>query len=229
MNDYYEIEKNVNRILTGKSTNFLDGKMFNEVRKRLSKVSYEIYKPYIDSEKVIIYVNEYPTISLIQINSNESLRHQDIMGSLYNMGLESEMFGDIVIENKNYYFYIINSIKDYVFMNFNKVKSTKISLKEIDLKVLENYKRKYEEKTMIVSSERVDNIIAHIINTNREKIKDLIKDKDIILNYEVLNNHSKNLKKGDLFSIRKYGKYRYDGILKNTKKDNLLVQYSKYI
>ena len=53
--------------------------------------------------------------------------------------------------------------------------------------------------------------------------------KDVLLNCEVLSNPSKKIIEGDIFSIRKYGKYKYIGVLKNTKNDNLILLIKKYI
>ena len=105
----------------------------------------------------------------------------------------------------------------------------KIVLEEIDIDILKDYKRKYEEHTIIVSSLRIDNVISKIINTNRKIVLDKINNKEIILNYEVLTKSSYNLKENDVFSIRKYGKYKYIRIINNTKKDNLIIKYLKYI
>ena len=37
------------------------------------------------------------------------------------------------------------------------------------------------------------------------------------------------LKENDIFSIRRYGKYKFIGVVKNTKKDNYIIKYLKYI
>ena len=71
--------------------------------------------------------------------------------------------------------------------------------------------------------------MSKIIGTNREKILDKIKDKEIILNYDVLSKGSYVLKENDIFSIRKYGKYKFIGVVNHTKKNNLVIEYLKYI
>ena len=40
---------------------------------------------------------------------------------------------------------------------------------------------------------------------------------------------SGELKENDIFSIRRYGKYKFVGIVKSTKKNNFIVRYLKYI
>ena len=56
----------------------------------------------------------------------------------------------------------------------------------------------------------------------------MIKDKLIRINYELLNKSSYIIKENDIISIRKYGKYRFIGIIKETKKDNYLIEVNKY-
>ena len=45
----------------------------------------------------------------------------------------------------------------------------------------------------------------------------------------ILNDPSKKLQEGDIFSIRRYGKYKYIGIIKQTKSGNFLLEVKKYI
>ena len=104
-----------------------------------------------------------------------------------------------------------------------------VKLEEIDINYLSNYKRKYEEYKIIVSSLRIDNVISKIIKTNRDRVIDKIKNKEVILNYEIVNKNSILLKENDIFSIRRYGKYKFIGIEKSTKKDNYVIRYLKYI
>lgn len=228
MNNNYEVEKNVEKLYRNKQTRFLDGKMQQLVKGKISSKKYSIYYPYPDSEKVIFYTGEEPKVSLVEIISREELKHQSIMGSLFALGISGEMFGDIIITNNRYYVYVLDEIKEYILLNLDRIGNVGISLKEVPLETLEDYIHEYEVNDIIVSSERLDVILAHIIHTNRDSIKDYIKRKEILLNYELVNNNSKKLNKGDIFSIRKYGKYRYEGIIKETKSNNLLVRYLKY-
>ena len=105
----------------------------------------------------------------------------------------------------------------------------KVSIEEIDINELKNYERKYEEIDVIVSSLRIDNVISRIINVNRKEVINKIKNKEVILNYDVLTKGTYILKEEDVFSIRKCGKYKYIGVINTTKKDNLVIKYLKYI
>ena len=225
----YTIQKNLNRLGNYQPTFFLDPKEQNELKMKLKKNEYKIYKPFEDSEKVIFYINKCPEVILYEIKCKQELRHQDILGTMYSLNISTEMFGDIVLYDNRYFIYVLKLFQNYFEMNFTKVRNSSIELEILDLDYLNFYTRDYKEIELIVSSERIDTVISSIIHTNRDSIKDKIKDKEILLNHDLLKNNSYVLKIGDIFSIRRFGKYKYMGIIKKTKKDNYIIKCLKYL
>lgn len=225
----YTIQKNLNRLNNYQPTFFLDPKEQNDLKMKLKKNEYKVFYPYKDSEKVIFYINEVPEVILYEIKSKQELRHQDILGTMYSLNISPEMFGDIVLDNGRYFIYVLKLFQNYFEMNFTKVRNSSIELVRCDLDYLEDFERKYETIEIIVSSERIDTVISSIIHCNRAMIKDKIKDKEILLNHELLKNNSYVLRVGDVFSIRRFGKYKYMGIIKQTKKDNYIIKCFKYL
>ena len=228
MNDIYTVSKNVEKLLNGNSTNFLDSKLQKLVKSKLKKKDYKIYLPYKESEKAIFYVNEKPNVLLYEIKSKNKLLHQEIMGTLFSLGIDPSMYGDIVIIDNHYYIYILDIIENYLISNLTKIKNNNIELKKIDIDYLKDYEREYETIELIVSSNRMDTIISRLIHTSRDNVINKIKDKEILVNYDYPKT-SYNLKENDIFSIRKYGKYKYIGVINKTKKDNIVVRIDKYM
>lgn len=227
--DVYKINNAVEKIKTGKNTQFLDGRELKLVTGKLKKNEYNVYYPYKDSEKVMLYTGKVPKVKLFKIYTVENIRHQDILGSLFALNIDSSYFGDIVLYNDYYYVFVSEDLALYIKDNLKMIGNKKVSLEEVDLSVLDNYERNYEEKEIIVSSLRIDNIISGIINTSRKVALDKIKNKEVVVNYGVMNKNSYILKESDIFSIRRYGKYKFVGIVKSTKKNNFIVRYLKYI
>ena len=227
--DYYIIEKNLNRIFRNEPTNFLDPLTYRNVVSKLGKKNYNVYYPYSDSEKVIIYTKEEPKVSLLELISPEKLTHRCIMGSLFSLGIDNSLFGDIIITNNHYYIIVISTITDLIKNELKQVGSNHIKVSDANLSILTDYKRVYKELEIIVSSLRIDNIIATIIGTSRETIKKEFIDDNVILNYEICHRVNYTLKQNDVFSIRRHGKYKFDTIIKETKKGNYLVRCYKYI
>ena len=224
----YTLEKIVEKVLYSNSTNFVEIKYLNRVKKELKNVKYNIYEPFSGATKVILY-NKMPNIKIYEIVSSNDLRHQDILGTLYSLNISDEMFGDVVIWNNRYFIIILSSIDNYIKSNLMSIRNSKVELIEKDPYYLRDYKQEYEECIIIVPSIRVDVIVSKIINSSRSNALEKIKNGDIYLNYELLTKPTYMLKENDIFSIRKYGKYKFLGEINRTKKGSLVIKYLKYV
>ena len=224
----YFIEKNLTRLKNLGSTFFLDPKELREIKGKLGKEKYSIYTPYPDSEKFIVYIKNIPEVLLYEIHIKIEVRHQDILGSMYSLNIASELFGDILIINGHYYIYILPMVRNYFEANFLMVRNASVELEEIPLSTLEDYHRDYETLELIVSSNRIDTVISNICHIGRSSIPLMIQKKEILLNYDYLKDSSYKLKEGDTFSIRRIGKYKYGGVIKNTKSNHYVIQLFQY-
>ena len=139
--NYYEIEKNIEKLSRGEPTNFLTYNIYKEITKKLPKNSYNIYKPYKDSDKLILYTNTLPIIKLYKINSYNPLTHQSILGSLFSLNITPETFGDIILYNNNFYIYLTDQISNLVLNELTQIGNNKIKLEEVNINLLENYER----------------------------------------------------------------------------------------
>ena len=225
----YFIQKNVTRVLNNQHTFFLNPKELLEVKKKLSNIKYSIYYPYKDSEKILLYTKNIPEVLLYEIKAKIPIRHQDILGAMYSLNISSDLFGDIVIIKNHYYIYILPIVQNYFESNFLKVKNSSVFLKQIPCSTLENYHREYEKLELICSSCRVDTVLSTILHTSRSSIKEYIQRKDILLNYDYLKEMDYKLKDGDVFSIRKIGKYQFHGVLRMTKANHYVIELYRYL
>lgn len=225
----YYVEKNVEKVLNGESTNFIEIKYLGKIKNKLKNIKYEIYIPFSDATKVIIYKNKKVDIKVFEIESKVPIRHQDILGTLYSLNISDEMFGDVVCDNGKYFIIVVSSIENYLKSNMLSIRNSNINLVERKEDYLINYNQKFEEIILIVTSTRMDSIVSKIVNTSRNNALNLLKNGDVFLNYEELTKPTYILKENDIFSVRKYGKYKFSGIINNTKKGNLVIKILKYV
>lgn len=225
----YKINNSIEKVMHGKNTLFLDGKELNLIKGKLKKKEYQIYSPYTDADKVIVYKNDIPKIKLFKIVCSEKIRHQDILGAVLSLGIDSSYIGDIVLYQEYFYMYVLKEVSEFLKNNFTSISKYTVKLMEEDMQLLKNYKREYEELEINVSSLRIDNILSSLCSLSRKQIDDKIKNKEVLLNYDIVTKNSCFLKENDIFSIRKYGKYKFVGISKQTKKQKLIIKILKYI
>lgn len=151
------------------------------------------------------------------------------MGSLFGLNITAEMFGDIIKFDNYFYVYLLDSISDFVCDNLNMVGNIPVSLEEVNIDLLEDFHREYEEIELIVSSLRIDTVISRLIGCNRDAIGEKAKNQEIIVNDDIVKKISNTLKEGDIFSIKRYGKFKFRGIINKTKKDNFIIKINRYL
>lgn len=227
--NHYKIKNSIEKLLDEKSTLFLDKKEQKQIQRILKKKQYQIFIPYEDADKVILYKESLTNIVLFKIKCPEKIRHQDVLGSVLSLGIDSSYIGDIVFYQGSFYIYVLNEISTFLKNNWINIAKYKIKLIEEDLSVLKDYKKEYEELEIQVSSLRVDNVLSSLCNLSRKQISEKIKNKEVFVNDEILTKNFCFLKENDTFSIRKYGKFKYKNIKKETKKQKLIIEVLKYI
>lgn len=225
----YQIEKIIESLFNKGHTNFIIEEDLIKIKGKLSKNSYQIYKPYEDASKVILFKKTNPKLVLFKIICKVPIRHQDVLGTIFSLGLKEDTFGDIINYENSFYFYTLPNLEEYFKSNMLRIKDNPIILENISLSFSTNFKQNYLIQEYIVTSCRIDNIISTIIGDSRKNILTLFKDKAILLNYEEVQKPTKILKENDIFSIRRYGKYQYNGIKRITKKGSYVIEIKKYI
>ena len=227
MSTKYNLEHIIEDLKVNNYTKFVNPLEFKQIKNKININKYNVYKPFEDCSKVIIY-KTLPDITLLRLTSVEEIRHQEIMKCMFELGIKEDMYGDIVIKDNNAYIYILPSIKDYILYNFKDYNRKIQDIEEIDIESLNDYEINYEEKEIIVSSLRIDNVISNLLGFSRKEITDKFKAKEVILNYEVITKYTTNLKEGDIFSVRRFGKFKFESIKKETKKGGLVIVIKKY-
>ena len=224
----YNIEKIIDALYNKGYTNFLTQKELMLVKNKINKNEYNIFSSYEECSKVILYKSSIPDIKLYKIVSQTELRHQDIMGTIFSLGIKEDTFGDITRYQNDFYIFLLPHLANYFKYNLTEIRNNKIELVEVDIELKEKFKQEYIIKEYIVSSLRIDNVISTIINTSRNTILEKFQNKEIILNYDENTKPTRALKENDIFSIRKHGKYKFSKVLKTTKKGGYIIEILVY-
>ena len=161
--------------------------------------------------------------------SHNGLTHPDVLGALMSLNISRESVGDIVINDNICEFAALVDDASFIKYNLNKIKRESI---EIDFKInnsLQIPKPSYQEYSGFVSSLRLDNLISEFINTSRSKAKQIIKQKNVKVNFEVIDDPGKIISENSTISIRKEGRFVFDEITGESKKGNSHITYRKIV
>lgn len=223
------ISNQVEKVRRGEATDFLDPTEFSQVISILNKyhTKYNIFSPFKDAEKKIIYTDDYPNITLFEIVCSNTLNHKDILGSLFSHDIKISKYGDIIITGK-YYLPVIDTIKPYILSNIDSIGNNRVKFEEVDMDIINDYSYSYDTLEVLVSSLRIDSVVSNLTNSSRSSVEELFKDKFVFVNYLPVSKKTYILKENDIIGIRRNGKYRFDSVIKVTNKNKYIIRMLKY-
>ena len=244
--DRLEFSKTKNKI---QSTDFLNLNEQELAMKLLKKVDCENYyffggKDNTERKLLIIYPeklteemsrkNDDKIISIIRIKLPSELEgqydHRTYLGSCIKIGIEREKIGDILVERTGSDIIAKTEVIDFLYQNLTgltRFKSSEISIENIsEIKDVEVAK---VEISAIVASIRLDNIVSTLAKTSRSKAQEILKQERVFLNHQVETKSSKEVKVGDIITIRGKGRFEFKEIAGNTRKGRFVIKIDKYV
>ena len=228
--DYISLLHQMDLIAKGKSSGFLNLQEQKVLKQLLDKnhISYQVYS-YFGHQDRVIYSKTRPKISLLEIKTDALLTHQMLLGSFFSLQLDSKILGDFIQYENRYYMYVDAKYKDYLLENFRQVGRYPVTLKVAHLHDLDDYQPALASHILLVSSYRLDHIVSQITGFSRSKVKELFHEEWIRYMDETVLTGSMNVKEGDIFSIRKFGKYQVGECQGKTKKNRIILEIRKYL
>lgn len=184
------------------------------------------------SEELCGYEQPFPIVCLKAAPSApkyaDKLTHRDILGALMNLGITREQTGDIVLRDNTAYIFATEKIAPFIADNLTKAKHTQLTV-EIVEELPEGALFALETRQCVVSSERIDGVVAHVYKYSRSQVNELFRAGKIFLNGRCWENTGTVLKEGDTVSVRGEGRFIYRGAVRTTKSGNLSVEIDIYV
>ena len=157
----------------------------------------------------------------------EKLTHRDVLGALMSLGIERAKIGDIIVNAQTMFFFAKEEITSYIVESLTSIRHTVVTL-EIETEQQIAYEPTYIEEVAVVSSIRLDAVIAAICKTSRSISLRMIQEGKIFVNGTECLHNTYYCKPDDILSIRGYGKVRFGETIGVTKKDRIRFSYQRY-
>jgi RNA-binding protein YlmH len=215
--------------------------MFHRMEKELQYAGWKLCGGRACGDRVLVrfgssydlgYEEEFPIVCIHMKPKNgkfaDDLTHRDFLGALMNLGIERGTLGDILVKDKDGYLFCLERVADFICSGLDKVRHTSITCKieSPDIQIPEEAPTAFE---YLVASERLDGVIAKVYGMSRGDVLKLFENGKIYLNGRQTENHTKQLRQGEVVSVRGFGKFIYDGQLRESKKGKLYIQVRKYL
>lgn len=178
--------------------------------------------------------NDSSIISIIRIELPKELKgeysHRDYLGAIMKLGVEREKIGDIITNELGADIVVKNEITNFLVQNLSSLtrfQSANISI--VDLSEIKDVQISKLELSAVVISLRLDNIVAVLAKTSRNKAIDIIMQERVFLNFKLETKSSKQVKVGDCITIRGKGRFEFKEISGNTRKGRYVVKFDKFV
>lgn len=157
------------------------------------------------------------------------ISHKDYLGAVMNLGIKREKFGDFIVKNDVCYVAISSDIYSYVQDNLKFINKYPCKVDKLNKCAIELPTYNFEEKIIIVNSNRLDLIVSRIINVSRTKSVSLINNSKVLIDYDVVNDKNAKIKENSIIIVRKYGKFKISKFLGLTQKNKIKIKVKKFI
>lgn len=178
-----------------------------------------IYPQYIEIEDVDSFI---AALSM-EWNSN-NLSHRDFLGGILNLGINRNKVGDILIHEGYAQVIVKREVADFILTSLDRIGNQKVKVRQIPIDELKAGQVDYIIKRTVLSSLRLDVLISGAYNLSRNDSQSLIVAQRVKVNWEPVDKVSKEVKQGDMISVKGYGRFILSAIEGISKKGRIKVE-----
>ena len=230
-------------------TDFLDLAQIELVQKFINKIklqNYMIYGGFEQAERkmYVIYPDKFNSvvveknlsniIQIIRIELPDDLKgkytHRDYLGAVIKLGIERKKIGDIIVDQNGADIIADKDVVKFLLDNLGSL--TRFSKSTISVQNIEDLRPveiKKEELEIIVSSMRLDNVISELARCSRNKALDIINTERVFINFECETKKTKQVKTGDMITIRGKGRFFVKEIIGQTRSGRTVIKIEKFV
>lgn len=218
-------------------TDFLGLEEQNILRQCCFENEYTLFGGFDGAERVIAAFGEhaeqqsYPIccicVSPKQEKFADALTHRDYLGTLMGLGIKRSVLGDILIVGKTGYVFCLDTISTFICENLTRVRHTDVHC-SITLSVPEEALPMPEYTELVVSSLRLDALVAAVYKLSRSEADKLFLQQKVFENGKEITDRSHIAKAGAKISVRGYGRFVFKEALRHTKKNRIAAALEIY-
>ena len=175
------------------------------------------FQPESADFQIKLFEIKYPT-------KFATLSHGRILGTLVNSGLDRSQFGDIITDGERWQFFGVETMSQFFTEQITKIGPINVRVESVPLLEAVTPVVDWQDETVIVTSMRLDTIIAETFNISRQRAKDLVENSRVQVNWSVNEHPDFQVDLLDMLSVRKYGRIQICEVLGKTRKERYKLE-----
>ena len=199
--------------------NLNEQNIINDRKNQMPGVVMECFGGYEQAERqmvafhpdALLFPWKYPIKCLkaepLAAKFSEDLTHRDFLGAVLNLGIERAVIGDILVQKHTAWIFCHEKIADYIIENLTRVRHTTMKLSMVD---------------------NPEHIPEPEFQTSRNSMVPFIEGGQVFVNGKLITSNGYEPKDGDIISVRGKGRFRYEGVSRQTKKGRNSVKLLRY-
>lgn len=157
------------------------------------------------------------------------LGHRDILGSLMSLGLEREVFGDIIMQSASAQVILDANLIPVLRNDLTKIAMVGVEVNEITLEEIVPKEEKIKEVRTTVASLRLDAVGASGFGISRSKMTNAISAEKVQVNWQRAKGPAQTVEEGDVISLRGRGRMVVAEITGTSRKGRIGLRLERYI
>jgi len=173
--------------------------------------------------------SEYPLVCLHSryISRFCSITHRDLLGSFMSLGLTRDCIGDIIIVGEDIYLFASSQTAGYICKSMSSAGKTPLHFRPLD-PVPQMPEPEGTRFSSVVSSLRLDAVVAAAYRLSRSESADLIRSGIVKVNHIVCERIDMPVSENTLLSIRGKGRILLVSIDGTTRKQRIGITFFRY-
>lgn len=164
----------------------------------------------------------------VEAGTEGELDHGDYMGAVLGLGLKRDKIGDIHVHEQGCHYVVAREVSDYLRLHLHQVHRIHVRTELLPIDQLKPSRTVLEEMDFTVASLRLDAIAGDVYRLSRAKTLIPIKAGRCRVNWKEEEDPSKQLKAGDVVSLKGFGRFKVMEIEGVTKKGRLRIKVGRY-
>ena len=199
-----------------------------------NRVPYQLFGGYEEafSKRLVIgeQLDPHDYICCLHCRYNRQYNHfthRDVMGALYNLGVDSQQFGDLWVDEEDIYIYTTVEMSHFVTENL-----TRIGRATVRFTLREDFPQqqfRYITRKTVISSYRLDKVVSALTKKSRQKAQAMVRGGLINVNFQTIEDCDHLCNNGDILSVSGVGRFKIGDEISGTKSGNVIVELKQFV